>query len=267
MKKLERLLEVVKSLRDPKTGCPWDLQQDHKSLIPFLLEESYEFIHSVKTGETKSMEDELGDVLLQVVLHAQIASETNQFNFESVCENLSNKLVRRHPHVFAREKDNYSIEEIKTNWEKIKKEEREKKGEAPQQKHSFKVKDFPFPSLKVASEIGKKTNKINFDWEGPNQVSYKVEEEWQELKEELASYPRINRDRVEEELGDFLFSAAQLARHLSMDPESVLASANMKFMDRFNKMEELINSKGLSIDNMKQNEMDLYWSEVKRDEH
>jgi MazG family protein len=258
---LHRLIDVISALLHPKTGCPWDLEQTHKSLLPFLLEESYEFMNAVESADDNEMKDEIGDVLLQVLLHAEIASKESRFDLESVAQNLADKMIRRHPHVFDKNaKADISEADVKTNWQKIKQEENNNN---PNKKTVINKDDLSFPSLYSSYKIGKKTRRLNFDWEEVSQVMYKVEEEWQELKEELAP-AKPNKERIAEELGDFLFSTAQLARHLDLDPEEVLRAANKKFVNRFQSMEKFINDDGLDINNLEQNELDHYWAQVKK---
>jgi MazG family protein len=252
----EKLVNTVKALRHPQTGCPWDLKQTHSSLTKYLLEESYEFIHEVEENNFDGMKEELGDVLLQVLLHSTIAEQSKAFNLEDVAKSLDEKLIERHPHVFGETK-NLTAEQVTEQWGEIKKKNKKNKDLYLSKKDTF------FSSLTSAERIGKKTNEIKFDWDHPSQVAYKVEEEWQELKEEIASYPQINQERVEEELGDALFSLAQLARHLKVDPELALRKANLKFINRFNQMEELILKANKDITKMNQEEMDYYWMEVK----
>ncbi|WP_372652460.1 nucleoside triphosphate pyrophosphohydrolase [Halobacteriovorax sp.] len=254
----EKMVEVISKLRDPDGGCPWDLKQTHKSLLKFLTEESYEFIHATEVEDYSAMEEEIGDVLLQVVLHCVIAKQNGKFDIESVSKVLAEKMIRRHPHVFENPELAKNDDEVKANWEKIKKEESSGKN-----KKYFDESYLHFPALFSANKIGQKTKKINFDWENAGQVTYKVEEEWQELKEELAA-SKINKDRVKEELGDFLFSAAQLARHLEIDPENALREANKKFINRFNSMEELIIEDSKQVSDMNQMEMDVYWNKAKK---
>ena len=257
---LHRLIQTIEALLHPETGCPWELKQTHQSLLRFLQEESYEFMYAVEQNDDKQMEDELGDVLLQVLLHAQIAAKDNRFDLESVAKNLADKMIRRHPHVFAKEtmdNSDVSTEQVKDNWEKIKKSER---GDKPV---TITESDLAFPALYSAYKIGKKTAKLNFDWDDPSQVAYKVEEEWQELKEEMMP-ATINKERIKEELGDFLFSVAQLARHYDLDPEETLRQANLKFINRFQKMENLISEDGKNITDLGQTELDHYWGTVKR---
>jgi MazG family protein len=252
----EKLVETVKALRHPETGCPWDLKQTHSSLTKYLLEESYEFIHEVENKNQNGMKEELGDVLLQVLLHSTIAEQSKSFNLEDVAKTLDQKLIERHPHVFGETKT-LTPEQVTEQWGEIKKKKKNKKEMYLSEKDTF------FASLTSAERIGKKTNDIRFDWDNPSQVAYKVEEEWQELKEEITNYPQMNPVRVEEELGDALFSLAQLARHLKIDPEVALRKANLKFIKRFNQMEELIVEANKDILKMNQEEMDHYWMEVK----
>lgn len=255
---LARLVEIVRALRDPDTGCPWDLEQTHQSLTHYMREEAYEFINAAEKGDMNEMADELGDVLLQVVLHAQIASESSSFDLAQVARTISEKMIRRHPHVFAnQEKSAITSAEVKSNWAKIKDQEGRKS------EYEIGEKHLRYPALLSAHKIGAKTKELNFDWEDPAQVAYKVEEEWQELKEEITSFPHSNLERVKEEMGDFLFSAAQLARHLGLDPEDCLAQANKKFVGRFNQVEDLIKEKNLKFQDLTQRELDHYWDAVK----
>ncbi len=261
LEELTRLVEIVRALRDPESGCPWDLEQTHESLTKYLREESYEFIAAVKSGNTAEMADELGDVLLQVVLHAQIASESGKFDLAQVARTISDKMLRRHPHVFDNKSGaSVKTEEVKARWEEI------KASEGKAKKHAINEKDLRYPALLSAHRIGAKTKELNFDWEDPSQVAYKVEEEWQELKEEITSFPDSNISRIREEMGDFLFSAAQLARHLGLNPEECLEEANQKFVRRFNQVEDLIASEGKGFKDLNQRQLDHYWDAVKMKE-
>ena len=253
---LEKLIDVVKALRDPVTGCPWDLKQNHQTLTKYMMEEAFEFIAAAEKNHQLEMKEELGDVLLQVLLHSVIAEQNKTFQLEDVAKTLKDKLIERHPHVFG-EKKNITADQVTEQWQEIKNKTKTKV------ERYLGEKDVVYPALTSANRIGKKTEDIKFDWENPAQVAYKVEEEWQELKEEIASYPRMNEARVEEELGDLLFSVAQLARHLKIDPENALRKANSKFINRFSKMEDLIIKAGKDIQKMNQEEMDHYWLEVK----
>lgn len=261
----EKLKDVIADLRHPTDGCPWDLKQTHQSLLKYLLEESYEFIEAVEENDPKKMEEEIGDVLMQVLLHAQMGSEKGQFDIESVSAKLSEKLIRRHPHVFEKKDTSISADQVLINWEKIKAEEKMRE-EGEKNHHRIKSSVLNAPPLMSAVKIGKKTNEIKFDWDDYTQVAYKVEEEWQELKEELTPNRQLNRDAVFEELGDLLFSVAQLARHLDMDPHDALRAANKKFLRRFHAMEDLMEKKGVKLENMNQEQMDVYWNQAKTNE-
>lgn len=252
----KRLKEVIELLRDPEKGCPWDLEQTHESLLKYLLEECYEFIHSVESKNFKEMEEELGDILLQVLLHSTIAKNNGEFDIESVCKTLADKMIHRHPHVFKENKTNLTVSEVLDNWDSLKEKEKGKKKRELDESYLF------FPAVSSAFKIGKKTHKIGFDWDDPSQVAYKVEEEWQELKEEIL--PKItNKARIQEEFGDFLFSMVQLARHIDLDPEEALREANRKFLRRFNKMEDLMEQAKVKFSDLKQKQMDVYWDQAK----
>lgn len=258
----KKLQDVVKRLRDPKEGCPWDLKQTHQSLLPYLIEESFEFINAAENQDSLHMEEELGDILLQVLLHSTIAEQDDRFNLETISKKLADKLIHRHPHVFKQKDSEIDSEQVEINWEKIKQKEKIEKGE--KQTSLINESLLNLPSMLSSFKIGKKTENIGFDWDNYNQVAWKVEEEWQELKEELAPQ-QISIDRVEEEMGDFLFSTVQLARHLKLDPEKCLRAANKKFIKRFQKMEKLIDQDGLNINNLNQKEMDVFWDEAKKE--
>lgn len=261
----EKLKEVIKDLRHPTDGCPWDLKQTHESLLKYLLEESYEFIEAVEEKDPKKMEEEIGDVLMQVLLHAQLGSEKNLFDIESVSAKLTEKLIRRHPHVFEKKDSNITSEQVLINWEIIKAEEKLRE-EGLKTHHRIKASALNAPPLAAAVKIGKKTNEIKFDWEDYTQVAYKVEEEWQELKEEMTPHRPLNKAAVFEELGDLLFSVAQLARHLDLDPDEALRAANKKFLRRFHSMEDIMEKKGVKLESMNQEQMDVYWNQAKINE-
>jgi MazG family protein len=257
----EKLVAVIEKLRDPDKGCPWDKEQTHKSLLPYLIEESYEFLHATEENNTQKMEDELGDVLLQVLLHGQIGKENNHFDIESISNVLAEKLIRRHPHVFEENFDKIDSDQVVSNWEDIKVSEKSSEQRRIDQSY------LAFPSLLSAYKIGKKTKKLKFDWDNPIQVLDKVEEELQELKDEFfVKEGKISPEKMHEEMGDLLFSMAQLARHLKINPEEALRDANRKFIRRFYKVEDLIALDDKILENMNQAEMDVYWDLVKKEE-
>lgn len=255
---LERCIAVINDIRHPQTGCPWDLEQTHQTLLKYLLEESYEFAEACELDDSKLMEEELGDVLLQVLLHSAIARETQRFDIESVAKTLADKMVRRHPHVFGDKGQNLSTNQIIDNWQEIKIQE---KGH---QKHSINQKYLHAPALESAFKIGKKSTSLNFDWSDYRQVVSKVEEEWLEVKAELPDSGDFNPQRVKEELGDLLFSVAQLARHLSLNPEDCLREANKKFIKRFQQVEDTVKARGTTLEASSQEQLELIWLEVKK---
>ena len=255
---LIRCIEVIQKLRHPKEGCPWDLEQTHETLLKYLIEEAYEFIEATELKDPKMMEEELGDVLLQILLHSTIGAENNSFNLESVAKTLADKIIRRHPHVFGDQSNQISSQEVLSNWQQIKIQEKGAK------KYSIDTKYLHAPALESAYKIGKKSTSVNFDWEDYYQVVAKVEEEWQEVKEELPPGGKYNKERVKEEIGDLLFSVAQLARHLDLNPEECLRDANRKFIGRFQKVEDVIKSQGRTLEQTAQPELEKIWVEVKK---
>lgn len=254
----ERLVDVVNALRHPQTGCPWDLEQTHQSLLKYLMEESYEFMSAVEKGDDDLMGEEIGDVLLQVLLHCRLAEERGAFNLEKSAQILADKLIRRHPHVFDKKDPQINSKQVTENWDKIKQNE---KGKA--EASYIPEETLNFPSLFSSYKIGKKTEKINFDWDQISQVVYKVEEEWQELKEHLAPGIPSDKEAIKEELGDFLFTVAQLARHLDLEPEETLRAANKKFLTRFHLMEKLLKDNNQKFEDNTQEQLDSYWNQAK----
>lgn len=255
---LEKLIEVIAKLRDPKDGCPWDLKQTHQSLLKFLIEESYEYVHAVEEEDYSKMEEEIGDVLLQVLLHSQMASESNKFDIESVAKVLADKMIYRHPHVFKDKSIATTPAEVMTNWEKL-------KAKTKQQSNFFTKDDTCMPALMSAHKIGKKSAQVNFDWDHFSQVVGKVQEEWDEVQVELnVKDVKKNKAKIKEEIGDLLFSTAQLARHLDIDAEEALRDANLKFINRFTKLETLIKSEGKDMQKMSVPELEEYWQRIKK---
>lgn len=255
---LERCINVIRALRHPQTGCPWDLEQTHDSLLKYLIEESYEFVEAVERKDPKMMEEEIGDVLFQVLLHTTMGEETGRFSLESSAKLLADKLIRRHPHVFKNQDEKLTPDQVIENWQKIKTAE---KGE---KKYTMDEKYLHAPALESAFKIGKKSTSVNFDWESYQQVVMKVEEEWQEVKEELPPGGQYSRERVKEEIGDLLFSVAQLARHLDLNPEDCLRDANKKFIRRFQKVEDKVKASGRKVEETPQAELEEIWVQVKK---
>ncbi|MCB0347499.1 MAG: nucleoside triphosphate pyrophosphohydrolase [Bdellovibrionales bacterium] len=246
------LQKIIADLQDPDGGCPWDLEQTHRTLCKFAIEETYELVDAIEANDIKSMKEELGDVLLQVMLHAEIAKKASHFSIEDVIESIGTKMVRRHPHVFS-DTNVAGPEEVLKNWEKIKQKEKTT---------DTKWFNFPnhLPALSISDKIGSKSQKYDFDWKTKEQVYGKVTEELQEVTEALETN---DLDKIEDEIGDLLFVVAQLARHYSLDPEQALRRSNQKFMTRFTKMMDLAKSKGLSFNDLSLDEKENLWQEVK----
>lgn len=257
LREFEGLLKVVEFLRGPD-GCPWDKEQTHQSLTRYAIEEAHELAEALDSGNQAEMREELGDVLLQVVLHSEIARQEGRFNIYDVIETISEKMVRRHPHVFGDVKAETS-EEVLKNWSEIKAAE---KGKDQAKPFTF---DMPagIPALLRSQKIGEKTKKVAFDWENADQCWLKVKEELGELEEVLSEKQR-NVTRLEEELGDVLFSLAQLARHLNLDSEQCLRRTNTRFEKRFQRMQELVKEAGKSWDQISPTEKETYWKQAKK---
>ncbi len=255
LEQFKSLVEIVAHLRGPK-GCPWDKEQTPKTLTPFIVEEAYELVDAIEEGSGEDWKEELGDLLLQVVLQAQIASEDGEFTIDDVIEGIGAKLVRRHPHVFSNTKVKDS-EEVLKNWEQIKAKEKKSK---PKKSERF---TFPtrLPALQASGKIGEKTKKYNFDWPNAKAVFNKVREEFNELENALNF---SNRDHQIEELGDLLFSLAQLSRHLEMDPESALRKTNRKFEKRFFKLKKMVDQLGKDMTKMSTADLEALWKKVKK---
>ncbi len=249
-----RLVNIIAQLRAPH-GCPWDRAQTHASLKRYLLEESYELFEAIEQEDSAAMMDELGDVLLQVLLHAQIAAEKRAFTIDDVINNLSAKLIRRHPHVFA-EEHAQTPAEVAQKWDAIKRTEKTAAARTSAVDGVPKV----FPALMRAEKVQKKAAKVGFDWDQPLAVLAKVDEELTELRQALEN---ADRQGMREELGDLLFAAVNLARFAEIDPEFALQEATAKFMARFRLMEEMIKEQGLDLQRMSLDELDQFWVEAK----
>jgi len=231
MANIERLVEIMAALRDPQSGCPWDLQQNFDSIAPYTVEEAYEVTDAIERGNMNDLREELGDLLLQVVFHAQMAAEQQLFDFEAVAGAISDKLVRRHPHVFAGEPAG-SADDQQRAWEAHKTQEREAAGKTEQGVLAGITPNLP--ALTLANKAGKRAAKVGFDWNNHLQVIEKVEEEISEVKAAQASG---DASEIEEEIGDLLLAVTNLARHLNVDPEKALRRANRKFASRFGQLE------------------------------
>jgi tetrapyrrole methylase family protein/MazG family protein len=257
-----RLHEIVQILRSPE-GCPWDREQTHASLRKNLIEESYEVLETIDEDDPAHMCEELGDLMLQVLLHAQIEEETGTFNVYDVIAELNEKLIRRHPHVFG-EQSAQDAEEALVNWNEMKAEEKRKKGIDVQQLSVLAGVPRDLPGLMKAWKLQKKAAQVGFDWPEIGEVYGKVEEELHELQQAMASVtPEAEQER-KEELGDLIFSIVNLSRFLRIDPEEALALTNQKFVQRFSYIEQQLRLKGVSFEQTDLPEMEAYWQEAKK---
>ena len=247
-------------LRDPE-GCPWDREQTMHTLAPYFLEEAYEVVDAIAEGDPDKLCEELGDLLLQIVFVARIARENGWFDIDGVCESISDKMVRRHPHVFG-DREVSGSDEVMQNWEDIKRDERA--GEAS----SSVLDGVPnsLPALLKAFRMTEKAAAVGFDWRKPIDVMTKMHEEMAELEAELATGEAATNERVRAEMGDVLFVMANLARHLGVEPETALQGTNATFMRRFQAMEERALASGRDFREMDLAEQDALWEEVKEAE-
>ena len=258
---LERLLGIMARLRDPLQGCPWDLQQDFASIAPYTIEEAYEVADAIDRGDLDDLCDELGDLLLQVVFHAQMASEQGAFGFADVARAISDKMQRRHPHVFAQVSVD-GAEDVNTNWEAIKRAERTAKGN--RDSSALAGISRGLPEWQRAVKLQARAARVGFDWPGPAPVLDKVREELDEVAAEFARGPvQDNQARLEEELGDLLFVCANLARHAKVDVGAALRHANHKFERRFRAMEAQAAAAGASLAGLDLEAQERLWEQAK----
>lgn len=254
---MNELLRVMARLRDPETGCPWDRAQDSRSLIPYLLEECYEVVDVLEQKELDplALRDELGDLLFQVVFHSRVAEERGWFDFSAVALGITEKLIRRHPHVF----EDAGLGHDPARWDAIKASERRSAGKA-----AGVLADVPtaLPGLTRADKLGRRAARVGFDWRAAGDVLAKVREELVEVEDALAAGE--SAARVEEELGDVLFAAAQLARFLGLDAETALRRANAKFVKRFNWVEQQLAAAGLNPEPRHLAHMEALWEQAKK---
>ena len=259
MSRIDDLIGIMARLRDPERGCPWDRVQTFRSIAPYTIEEAYEVADAIERENLPDLVDELGDLLFQVVFHAQMASESGAFGFDDVVDAITGKMIRRHPHVFG-DADVSGVTEQSMRWEEMKAVERSRGGD-----RTSLLDDIPtaLPALPRAVKLQRRAARCGFDWPSADEVFDKISEELGELREAVR-----NRDQagVDEELGDVLFSVANLARHLGTDPEAVARAANRKFERRFRELERRANAGGASADALDQEELEEIWSEIKAEE-
>ena len=257
--KINRILDIMAALRDPKTGCPWDLKQDFASIAPYTLEEAYEVTDAVERGDMDELKNELGDLLLQVVFHARMAEELGLFNFDDVVDAISDKMIRRHPHVFS-DGDADNADTVRQSWEEIKAQEKAEKGKS---EADSLMDDIPLalPGLSRAVKIQNRAARIQFDWPGIQPVFDKLQEEIGEVREAIKSG---STDAMEDEIGDLLFVVANIARHLKIDPEKAVRRTNGKFISRFKYLEAQAaqsNKESLTLE-----ELEAFWQAAKKAE-
>ncbi len=252
MSNIEKLLDIMARLRDPVSGCPWDREQDFRSIVPYTIEEAYEVADAIERGDPGELCEELGDLLLQVVFHAQMARELGEFNFDDVAGAICDKLLRRHPHVFGSECV-ATADEQRLAWDRLKAAERD------EGRVLAGIAD-ALPSLARAAKLGRRAAAVGFDWPDLTGVVAKVREELGEVEGAISDAP----DAVGEEVGDLLFAVANLARHAGVDPEEALRRANAKFERRFAHVERSVAASGRGWNEMTPADLDTWWNEAKQ---
>lgn len=262
-KKFDELVSVMARLRAPG-GCPWDREQTYESLAPYLLEEAFESFDAIQdaaAGEPDNLREELGDLLLQIIFHAQIGEESGDFTIEDVCEGITKKMILRHPHVFGDAKLDTATD-VLSNWDELKRAEREitKKAEKPKNSILDEV-PLQFPALIEANKLTRKAAKVGFDWENAAQIFDKLNEEIVELKAEISDGENV---KIEEEIGDLLFVIVNLARKFDVEPETALKKTNRKFRARFSFIESELKKQGKSLTESSLAEMDALWNQAKK---
>jgi ATP diphosphatase len=259
---ISRLIEIMAALRTPVTGCPWDLEQNFATIAPYTIEEAYEVADAIARGDFDDLREELGDLLLQVVYHAQMAEEQDAFAFGDVVEAITKKMIRRHPHVFADKDGNIQPAGVKSAWERIKAEEKAERAAHRPPEHKSRLASVKAgqPALTRAMELQRKASTVGFDWNDPRAVLHKIREEADEIE---AALDRGDVEELAAETGDLLFALVNLARHVGADPESALRGTNAKFERRFAYIERALAAKGRSLEDASLDEMDALWNEAK----
>lgn len=265
---IDRLLEIMVALRDPKTGCPWDVVQTSKSIAPYTLEEVYEVLDAIERDDIDDLREELGDLLLQVVFHSRMAEEQGSFAFGDVVEAITQKMIRRHPHVFG-DDEARSAGMAKGSWNRIKAEEKAERAERRAKlgletvEKTRYLDDIPnaFPALLRALKLQQKAAKVGFDWSHADPIFAKIAEETAELKDAMASK---DKSHIQEEYGDLLFAMVNLGRHLEIDAETALIAANDKFKRRFDFIEKTLQDTGSSLEEAQLDDMEAIWGEAKK---
>lgn len=260
MKEMDELLSTMAALRDPVNGCPWDREQTNATILPHTIEEMYELAEAIGSNDPHAIRDELGDLLFQIVFYARMASEAGQFDFADVATSINQKLLRRHPHVFANERIDTAAQ-VKVSWEKIKQQEREQAGRAPA--GLLDTVSTALPALIVANKLQKKAATVGFDWGEPGPILDKIEEEIGELRDAMQQGADI--EKLRDEMGDLLFACVNLARHLDVEPETALMSTNRKFRNRFAYIEAELAKQGRTTAEATLEQMEALWQEAKKE--
>jgi len=257
MSTIDNLLEIMSRLRDPHDGCPWDREQTFASIAPYTIEEAYEVADAIARNDLQSLKHELGDLLLQVVYHARIAEESGAFDFAAVIASICEKMTRRHPHVFGEEQI-HSAESQTLAWEAL------KDAEATDERRASVLNDLPkaLPALTRATKLGHRAARVGFDWRELAGPRAKLDEELQELDEAVAD---ANKDAIRAEMGDVLFALANVCRHLRVDPEACLRGANVRFQERFRRVEEKVSTAGGDWQAFDIEALEAFWQQAKRE--
>ncbi len=268
-KDIQDLLAIMVQLRTPGCGCPWDLTQDFGSIAPYTIEEAYEVADAIERGDFEDLKSELGDLLLQVVFHAQMAKEAGKFSFGDVVKAITAKMIRRHPHVFGN-LEAEDAEVVKERWNAIKAEEkaersasRSSNGQAERPDGLLASVPIALPALSRAVRLQERAGRVGFDWDEPHAVLGKLREEVAEFENELMR-PDRDDEQIEEEFGDILFAIANLGRHLAIEPETALRRSNAKFVERFGHIETELRNQGRELKDASLEEMETLWDEAKR---
>jgi tetrapyrrole methylase family protein/MazG family protein len=250
---IDRLVEIIRKLRSPE-GCPWDREQDLYSIKEHFMEEAYELLDALDNKDIENIREELGDIIFHAVFHSVMAEDENKFSIDDVLNEINEKLVRRHPHVFGTETVN-GTEDVIVNWDKIKAEEKKNRARS-----FFEGVPVSFPPLRRAEKLQKKARKVGFDWANTDDCMAKVREEFSEFEEAVAEG---NREHIEHELGDIMFALVNVSRFLDVNPDEALRKCNKRFISRFEYIGKKLAEKGLTYENVSLEEMDRLWNEAK----
>ncbi len=263
MQELQNLLKIMADLRDPENGCPWDIKQSFKTIAPYTVEEAYEVADAIERNDMDELKSELGDLLFQVVFHAQMAAENKQFDFTDVVQAINDKLIRRHPHVFG---DDKTKDEVKlySDWEKHKKSERAQKQQSGEKQSGSYLDGIAsaMPALRWSEKLQKRAAHHGFDWDEIGPVFDKLNEEIGELKAEIGI--NDNQEKITDEMGDILFASVNLSRHLGVNPEQALRDSNRKFISRFEIVERLLHEDGRHMEECSVAVLEEYWQKAKK---